>query len=57
MAKHSKPRPKTPRDIMVRALVTKELFDKLAAVADREERSLSAMIAILLREAIAERDE
>jgi hypothetical protein len=50
------PRQKMPRDIMIRALVTKELFDKLAAAADREGRSLSAMIAILLREAIANRE-
>jgi len=56
MAKRSKTEPRPPRDIMVRALVTKELFDKLTAVADREERSLSAMVAILLREAIENRE-
>jgi hypothetical protein len=50
MAKRSKTEPRPPRDIMVRALVTKELFDKLAAAADRRSGH-----AILIREAIENR--
>ena len=55
MAKHVKSK-KVPRDVMIRALVTRELAEKLEALAQREQRSLSAMIAILLKEAI-ERDD
>jgi len=54
MAKYAKGK-RVPRDVMIRALVTKELAEKLEALASREQRSLSAMIAILLQEAI-ERD-
>ena len=45
-----------PRNVMIRSLVTKELAEKLEALAQREQRSLSAMIAILLQEAV-ERDD
>ena len=41
-----------PRNVMIRSLVTKELAEKLEALAQREQRSLSAMIAILLQEAV-----
>jgi hypothetical protein len=39
------------RDVMLRALVTRELADKVEAEAARDGRSLSAMIALLLVEA------
>ena len=39
---------------MIRALVTKELAEKLEALAQKEQRSLSAMIAILLQWAVEE---
>jgi hypothetical protein len=55
MAKHVKAK-RMPRDVMIRALVTKDLAEKLEALAQREQRSLSAMIAILLQEAV-ERDD
>ena len=42
------------RNVMIRALVTKELAEKLEALAQREQRSLSAMIAILLQWAVEE---
>jgi hypothetical protein len=41
---------------MIRALVTKELAATLEALAQREQRSLSAMIAILLQEAVEKQD-
>ena len=43
------------RDVMLRALVTRELADRVEAEAARESRSLSAMIALLLEEALDER--
>jgi hypothetical protein len=55
MAKHVKTK-RVPRNVMIRALVTKDLAEKLEALAQREQRSLSAMIAILLQEAV-ERDD
>jgi hypothetical protein len=55
MAKHVKSQ-RVPRNVMIRALVTKDLAEKLEALAQREQRSLSAMIAILLQEAV-ERDD
>jgi hypothetical protein len=55
MAKHVKTK-RVPRNVMIRSLVTKELAEKLEALAQREQRSLSAMIAILLQEAV-ERDD
>ena len=45
---------RVPRNVMIRALVTKELAEKLEALAQREQRSLSAMIAILLQWAVEE---
>src|SRR5262249_7460433 len=39
MAKHVKSK-KVPRDVMIRALVTRELAEKLEALAQREQRSL-----------------
>jgi CopG-like RHH_1 or ribbon-helix-helix domain, RHH_5 len=41
-----------PRNVMIRALVTKELAEKLEALAAKEQRSLSAMIAILVQRAV-----
>jgi len=37
---------------MIRAMVTKELAEKLEALAQKEQRSLSALIAILLQRAM-----
>jgi hypothetical protein len=51
MAKHVKSK-RVPRDVMIRALVTKDLAEKLEALAAKEQRSLSAMIAILLQRAV-----
>ena len=51
MAKHVKSK-RVPRDVMIRALVTKDLAERIEALAQREQRSLSAMIAILLQEAV-----
>jgi hypothetical protein len=47
--------PKVPRDVMVRTMLTKELFERLADLAEKEERSLSAQTAILIREALDNR--
>jgi len=53
MAKSVKSK-RVPRNVMIRALVTKELAEKLEALAQKEQRSLSAMIAILLQWAVEE---
>jgi hypothetical protein len=55
MAKRVKGK-QAPRDVMVRALVTKELAQKVEALATKEQRSLSAMIAILLQRAVEKDD-
>jgi hypothetical protein len=56
MAKSVKSSQKMPRNVMIRALVTKDLAAKLEALAAKEQRSLSAMIAILLARAIDRKD-
>ena len=43
------------RDVMLRALVTREFANRVEAEAAREGLSLSAMIALLLAEALDER--
>jgi len=43
---------RAPRNVMIRAMVTKELAEKLEALAQKEQRSLSALIAILLQRAM-----
>jgi len=53
MAKSVKSK-RVPRNVMIRALVTKELAEKLEALAQKEQRSQSAMIAILLQWAVEE---
>ncbi len=41
-----------PRNVMISALVTEELAKKLEALAAKEQRLLSSMIAILLAKAV-----
>ena len=43
------------RDVMLRVLVTREFANRVEAEASREGRSLSAMIELLLAEALDER--
>ena len=43
------------RDVMLRVLVTREFANRVEAKASREGRSLSAMIELLLAEALDER--
>ena len=43
------------RDVMLRVLVTREFANRVQAEASREGRSLSAMIELLLAEALDER--
>ena len=43
------------RDVMLRVLVTREFANRVEAEAARESCSLSAMIALLLQEALDER--
>ena len=44
------------RDVSVRTLLTRELYDRLRAVADKDRRTISTTMLLLLEKALDARD-
>jgi hypothetical protein len=44
------------RDVSVRTLLTRELYDRLRSVADKDRRTISTTMLLLLEQALDARD-